>query len=297
MKNFNYTARDKSGATKRGSLKAADRNEALHELTAQGLVPLSVNEGAVSDAGKGIKTLSPRRMIIFLIVGLALVAGVVVWMRMTAVKTANDKKPQKAVQAQRAFSRRSASMKTNGTGRATGGGDRDPLNSTQQGVQSVQTNHAKTLSDTNIVEASKEQKKPADYPSGLEQVMSWIVNKRLGDTPFFLPRLSPKENIVEILERDLIVYDDDTEAKVQAKANVAQAKQMLKEYMAQGGKPEEFLKYFHSALLDANREWKEAQKQVSTLMQTGDREAALVYAEEANKRLAEKGIKPVISPK
>jgi len=296
MKNFNYTARDKSGAIKSGSLKALDRNAAMHELTAQGMVPLSVTEGAVSGAGKGTQALSQRSMIIVLIVGLALVAGVIAWMRMTAVKTANEKKPRKVEQAQRAVSRRSASMKTNGTGRATGG-DSEPLKTTTQGVQSVQSNHAKTLSETNIVEVPKEPKRPKDYPSGVEQVMSWIVNKRLGDTPFFLPRLSPTENIVEILERDLIVYDDDTEAKFQAKANVAQAKQMLKEYMAQGGKPEEFLKHFHSELLEANREWKEAQKQVSTLMQTGDREAALVYVEEANKRLAEKGIKPLISPK
>jgi hypothetical protein len=295
MKNFNYTARDKSGATKRGSLQAADRNAAMQELSSQGMVPLSVIEGnAVTSSG--LPGWSPLRMVFLAIVGLGVVIGLVIWLRTPPGKISTEKKPQKATQAKRAVLPRAANMKTNSMVRAQGDVP-DPLRTAQQAAPSAQTNHTKTLSSTNVAEVSQQPKRPADYPSGLEQVMNWIVNKRLGDSPFFLPKLSQKENIAEILERDLVVYDDDTEDKIQAKANVAQAKLMLKEYIAKGGKPEDFLQYFHSALLEANREWKDAQKQVSTMMQSGDYEEARAYAEEANKRLAEKGIKPVVGPK
>lgn len=294
MKNFTYTARDRSGATKRGSLKAADRNAAMQELTAQGMVPLSLAEGQ-SIVGKSPHVLSRPSMIILLAAGTGLLIGLVIWLRMTPVKpSTSEKTARKEVQAKRDSSSRSTSMKTNAIA-GDKGNILDPLR--MDTMPPSRTKQEKTLSGTDVAEIQKEPKRPMDYPSGLEQVINWIVNKRLGDTPFFLPRLNPKESIAEILDRDLIVYDDDTEDKIQAKANVAQAKQMLKEYIAQGGKPEDFLNYFHTALLEANREWKEAQKQVSTLMQSGEREAAVAYAEEANKRLAEKGIKPIISPR
>ena len=93
------------------------------------------------------------------------------------------------------------------------------------------------------------------------------------------------------------MYDDDSEKSVIQKANVAQAKQMLKTYLAQGGKVEDFLSYYHMQLLEANRMWRTAQNEITTLSKTGEPNEVRAYAQELNKKLAEKGIKSIHLPK
>ena len=80
---------------------------------------------------------------------------------------------------------------------------------------------------------------------------------------------------------------------IEGKANVAYAKQLLKEYIKEGGTPEDFLTYYHSELTAAFNEWRTAQKYAGDLVRAGDDAGAVRYIEEQNKNLAAKGIRPI----
>ena len=111
-----------------------------------------------------------------------------------------------------------------------------------------------------------------------------------------LLRLPPHENIAEILERDIAVYDEDSPRTVEEKANVAYAKQLLKEYLAQGGDPEDFLGYYHGTLKQAFEERQAAQKYTMDLLRAGDKKGAEEYMTRKNAELGERGILPLKIP-
>lgn len=294
MKNFNYTARDKSGATKRGSLQALDRNAAMQELSAQGMVPLSITEGATQPGGARFKPVY------------AIAAGIAalilaVWLGMKyMVKPMPQKKPpvkRERVQPppKKNIVPQVKPVVTNVVVQPIKVETNQPAPPIPVSTNSLEYRIAQQ--EGRIDEEGKIIPKPPAYKSGAEQVLNMIMNKQLGDVPPPLPTLHPSErtNIVAILSRDIIVYDEDSEKSLQQKANVAQAKQLMKDYIAKGGTPEEFLRYFRDELATAHKEWLTTQKTLMELSKT-DREAALKYAEEQGKILSEKGIKPLILP-
>lgn len=134
------------------------------------------------------------------------------------------------------------------------------------------------------------------FASGVEQVIGLIVNTKPGSSVPPLPNLHISEKVEDILNRDIVLYEEDNELTAEKKANVAQAKQLMKEYLAQGGKPEDFLSYFHGELKKAHTEWRAAQVKAISLFKEGDHEAALKYIEETNRTFSEKGMKPIVNP-
>lgn len=301
MRNFNYTARDKNGATRSGSVQAADRNAALQELKAKDLVPLSVQEGP---ALKGIAV--NRIPLKYGVMALALVVIVVVifaWSQMglpPKPKPQKDKKPPKQVQVQKKVSPPPEEVKTNVVVPVK-------VEPVQPAATNVAVEKPKPIS-TNSLEyriALQEGRidqdgnvipvKPA-YKSGTEQIISMIVNAKPGYPPPPLPRIHAREDVAKVLNTDILVYDEDTQASVERKANVAHAKQLMKEYLAQGGKAEDFLDFFHKELTSAFDEWKEAQRQTMELSRSGDQEAAVKFAEEQNKKFEQRGMRQVIVP-
>jgi len=61
MKNYNYIARDVSGARKQGLLQAISSNDVLNWLREQGFTPVSINE--ITTAAKKVKVKSQRKRI------------------------------------------------------------------------------------------------------------------------------------------------------------------------------------------------------------------------------------------
>jgi hypothetical protein len=294
MKNFNYTARDKSGATKRGSLKAPDRNAAMQELSAQGMVPLSITEGAATKtSGVGFKP------VYALYAGAVLILAVWLGMKYIVTPTPQKKSPVKRERVQpppkKEVIPQIKPVVTNVVVEPIKLETNQPAPPIPVSTNSLEYRIAQQ--EGRIDEEGKIIPKPQAYKSGAEQVLNMIMNKQLGDVPPPLPTLHPSErtNIVAILGRDIVVYDEDSEKSLQQKANVAQAKQLMKDYIAKGGTPEEFLRYFRDELAKAYKEWMTTQKTLMELSKT-DREAALKYAEEQGKILAEKGIKPLVLP-
>ncbi len=294
MKNFNYTARDKTGSTKRGSLKAADRNAAMHELSAQGMVPLSITEGAATKtSGTGFKP------VYALYAGAVLILVVWLGMKYLVKPTPQKKQPPKRERVQPPPKKHTVQqvkpVVTNVVVQPIKVETNQPAPPIPVSTNSIEYRIAQQ--DGRIDEEGKIIPKPRAFKSGAEQVLNMIMNKQLGDVPSPLPNLHPSErtNIVAILSRDIVVYDEDSEKSLQQKANVAQAKQLMKDYIAKGGTPEDFLRYFRDELATAHKEWLTTQKTLMELSKT-DREAALKYAEEQGKILSEKGIKPLILP-
>ncbi|MCL2104218.1 MAG: hypothetical protein FWH21_04085, partial [Kiritimatiellaeota bacterium] len=148
------------------------------------------------------------------------------------------------------------------------------------------------------VEATPPERPPSAFSTATEQVLGWIANTVPGAPPPILPALPPgeRENIAAILDRDIVLYADDSDRAAESKHNVAHAKQLLKRYLAEGGTPEDFLGYYHNALAEAHREWREAQRGVVELQRAGDEEGAVTFYLEQNAALGERGIKPVILP-
>jgi hypothetical protein len=134
------------------------------------------------------------------------------------------------------------------------------------------------------------------FTSGSEQVIATVMNTRLGRRPPPLFNLPMAEDIGKVLDRDIVLYDDDDERAVEAKANVAHAKQLLKEYIRDGGRPEDFLRHYHGILQEAYEEWNTAQRHVLALLLEGRQGEAELYAEDQTRTFAERGIQPVNIP-
>lgn len=291
MNRYQYIARANDGTQHKGFILATDRKSVVHAINEKGLVLLSVQ-----DAPKG--TNAQRKKPYILIATLAFCVAVLCgnfWYQKTfksAQKTeVKERAANRSLSIQQELRRKSEKSALSNNSRHVSA---DVLLVTS--TSKITSGSHAVFPLTNTLSQTP-PRQVRDYPSGLEQVLSWIVNKQLGDTPFILPRLNQKEEFAKILERDLIVYDNDSEKSVIQKANVAQAKQMLKTYLAQGGNVEDFLSYYHTQLLEANRMWRTAQNEITALSKTGEPNEVRAYAQELNKKLAEKGIKSIRLPK
>ena len=97
-------------------------------------------------------------------------------------------------------------------------------------------------------------------------------------------------------EKRLSWIDETTLPKaVEAKKAVAAMKQEMKEYLAKGGKPEEFLSYYYSELKEAHEIWKESHFKLIDAMKK-DPALAPQVEQELNTFLESKGIRPVMMP-
>lgn len=161
-----------------------------------------------------------------------------------------------------------------------------------------------TQSERDAYIASEIVKKPLrkasrDRPfrSNVENIMANIFTCRLGDSPPPLPRISLHElsKMQEILDSPDTIYDDDDERIAARKEAVAKAKKELAAFIDEGGKPEEFLKYYRDQLKVANQTWKAVQHEALQLIKN-DPAAAALAIHEMNAKLAEQGIKPLHLP-
>ena len=151
---------------------------------------------------------------------------------------------------------------------------------------------------TNDTASAKRKRR---FSSGLEEQLSWIFDTEVGDAPpVFLPPLSKwdSSSVGDILAREIVISDDDSERDKQSKMRMIEVKRALKEYIDAGGKVEGFIEHYHSFLKQANAQWKDAKRSVIDLYRT-ERDPNLLksYIIKVNEGLAEKGIKPITLPK
>ena len=129
------------------------------------------------------------------------------------------------------------------------------------------------------------------FKSGTEQVISWIFMCPVGSMPPILPTLPESElsRIEEILNSENIISEIDEERIAEVKETVDYVKKELKQFLSEGGKVEDFLKYYHSMLVKAHRTREESRKIVEEVEQTNP-EIAESFKEKVNERLREDGV-------
>lgn len=135
------------------------------------------------------------------------------------------------------------------------------------------------------------------YRTGVEQVMDWIFTCEVGAPPPILPNISQYErlHLAEILISDNPVLAGDSERTIEAKEMMARAKKEFRDFIKEGGSPDEFLSFYHGQLVASHEEWKEARKAIFDTVRQ-DPAIALEFAKEINEKLSAKGIKQVVIP-
>lgn len=136
------------------------------------------------------------------------------------------------------------------------------------------------------------------FRTGTEQILSWIFTLKVGSVPPPLPPIPIRDeaHMAEILVSDNPALEGDSESARHAKEMVELAKKELRQFVKQGGEVGEFLKYYHGQLVQAHQEWQDCQRSVMQMIRD-DPDLAPDYIREVNKRLSDKGIKPVNIPK
>lgn len=303
MKNFVYTAKDVSGAFKQGGITAEDRAAALAVLKAKGLTPTSLTEGKAKsqrDDKEGWKKKSVLAVVAILGV---MILGWIIWGRYVKPQV-EDMKGKKSVAKTAQLKSPPDSITTNQLQDPMPSQDNASHERPAEPAQPKQTQSSRTpdrptriltpgatrtITDTNLPSRRA-------FTTGTEQLISWVANTRLGDPVPPLPRLPQGEDIGKILSSDITVYDDDDEKTVQIKTNVAHVKQAMKEYVDAGGDPQDFLQFYRDELQSAYNERREGQAELMRRLREEGAEKAQAFADERNRELEDKGIRPLMIP-
>lgn len=284
MKNFNFVARDEKGQQQQGQIQAAHRSRVLETLQQRGWVPLSVSEAP----NAGINTQQVGQWALLVSVILILAIGALYWL--TRPQKSVTKKSRAAVAtvtgAKKIASTNAISVKE--IKQAITPQQPQPVVGIPSNVIS-RTPLADLRYGTNRVKSGRPLSRGDGYSSMTERYINMVINTKLGMKPLPLFKLPKGEDIGKMLQTAIIVYDADTEKQIEQKANVAKAKEILKDYLSQGGTTDQFLGFYHGVLEEAAAERSTVQQQMLDLVKKGDREAAYLFMEEANKTLGAKG--------
>lgn len=134
------------------------------------------------------------------------------------------------------------------------------------------------------------------FDSNTERIISGLANTKRGFIPPPMFNLPMQENVMEILDKEIVIYEDDDDKIAQAKENCALLKEELKKYIAEGGTPESFLSWYHNELSKDYNTWKDSQMYIVQLMKEGMVTEAEEYLEKANEELTKAGIRNVTIP-
>ena len=134
------------------------------------------------------------------------------------------------------------------------------------------------------------------FRTGIELSMARIFMTRVGDPPpplhtTFLP-IQDEAHLAEILVANNPVIDGDSDEVKEAKATVEMVKKEMASYIKAGGNPEDFMSYYHDKLRVAFEERRESIKEVARIA-LQEPEIAQSFYESVNKRLKDKGIRPL----
>ena len=301
---FKYTYRDAEGVAKSDWVEAQTRQECFAALAARGIRPISIAEGKrPASQGAGMS----RGLRYAILAGaVALVVALVAWLLLAPKESpkvspaqspatpAVKEVPQRVNPPRQVTEKPSApqvEVHPEPSKKPTG-----KLPAPSNLSDEVRAIKAASLSNT--VVAVTNARPEQVFKTATEQVMSFIFNAEVGDMPPPLPTLPrhEMERIEEILNTPNLVKEGDSEEVAARKQMLEQAKKELKDYMAQGGTPAEFLRFYHEQLKKYYNERLDAQKLVMTMIRD-EPEVAGEFMKKVNQRLAERGIKAVHIPK
>lgn len=298
MKNFNYTARDKSGAMKRGSLKAIDRNAVLHELAAQGMVPLSVTDGVAKEAA-GLSKMKP----IMIAVGIAAVlVGVFVVFQLLPKNSGSkaSTKPIKVQGVKQTVRKPQPKAETNQT---------QNLSTSDPSAKRVIAPVAKPVPATTAVaklgteevlpirgaqrrlaEAIKAGERISPiFNRSSESILSLYTKPGLGVVPHPLPD-DFEEDMRKALKENIVITDKDTPEEEQEKELVAWLKDDVRKYIETGGTATDYIAKLSQKQGADEKIYAEARSLLSEFTQKGSIDDKVEAFNALNEELKSRGI-------
>lgn len=311
---FIVTYRGADGAVRDERVEAANRAECFSNCRAKGILPLGMEESrsdgktrrsigktqrSIRESERSIS--KTQRSILIAALVVVVLAGVGFWLWTTRSKVTMqvvDEKPKKTAlakevtpaKAPKPIAEAAKPVATSETGKtstpAAWRNHKLPENKRLEAYE-------KALEDTSLPSTSSNRL----FRSGVEQVMGWIFATEVGDVPPPLPRIPDVDlvHLQEILDSKSEVTESDSERHAKTKQIVDFAKSELKKYLEKGGAPDEFLKYYHDQLKTAHMHRQIVQDQMMKVLQE-EPERADEFLMDANKGLAEMGIKAVVMP-
>ena len=310
---FTVTYRDARGALREEAVEAAGRAACFSQMKARGIVPVSVREGRAKRAGgqdgrrAGARPSSKRKLFtihFYLLVAIAALAAIAWWCIGGREDTPLAK--QEAPEAPRAAKAVKAAREAKVPKAPTNAPAAKPVEAKPapppKGAPSPKD---MTLEEREELLLKKIEERPPDltptsnkvFRTALEMTIAGIFTCPLGKPPPPLPRIPVNEEVhlETILNAPNVVLETDSEKAAYAKKAVELAKKELKDYVAKGGDPQEFLSYYHGQLRQAQMEFNESRRQIMQSLKE-DPELGAAMLKEVNKRLEAKGIMPVVLP-
>ena len=320
---FTVTYRGADGAVRTEAVEAANRAECFAQMKARGIVPMGVKEGNfVSrrersgrrnggngsraervEAGRGKDGRAgarPSRIAYVLLIALiALAGGGVAWWYFggrgaTALPEPEvPKKPSafaKEVKPADAPKPVAAPKPVVADAPETNAEPKRVLSKEERIKNLVETHMEKKIDFT-----------PSSnrvFKTSLEQKLAMLFTTRLGAPPPPMPMtVTPVTllHINEILDAPNPILEGDSPKAVAAKQAVEIVKKEMKDFLAKGGTPEEFLTHYYNQLKEAHDEWKASHFKLIETMKT-DPGLAPMVEQELNEALEAKGIRPVQMP-
>ncbi len=287
---FTVTYRDQRGAKREEAIEAESRTACVAACRARGISPLSIRAGVRATSTKGAKGLNGVLSAMLL---LAVLGGAAWWwfgMRGTPVLSDDapikprgmpkEVKPAKVSRPQQVAP--VAAMAPKATPASPVSPDAIPAqDATADSSAAVPAVFGNPF--TNRM-----------FKTTTEQVLGHLFMTRIGDMPFPVPNLPQEElaKIKDILERDVPFKDSDDAHALDTKETVAAAKKEFAAFLADGGKPQDFVAYYHEVLRKAFEEYMIA---CNACEKVREEQPELYddFLERVNKRLASKGIKQV----
>lgn len=301
---YRYTYRDESGNVKTDYIDAETRQACFSILKGKGISPISLSQSEKSMfTGKRSLQSLHWRSVILSVVFLMAIGTFLIFLpsaKNESVKPEVIHQVEPVKHTGKTPTRSISSVATNQIEQVCS----DVKPEKPRGVLPAPSNLSdeiraiKAASLTNIVEVNTNGRPKQIFTTSTEQVMSFIFNAEVGDMPPPLPTLPRNERarIEEILNTPNPILETDSPDVAEKKKMLEQAKRELKDYMAQGGTPEEFLSFYHQQLKKYHEERKDAQRLVMTMIRD-EPEVAGEFMKKVNERLASRGIKAVHIPR
>lgn len=305
MKTFVYRARNGTGATEQGSVKAVDRISALKQIRASGKVPFSVTEGTVH------KTPQYRHSALVLLsvcaTGLFGIVLILLFPHKGSMRPQQDGKRQKQVERVAVVQQQMPALTNAARTRAQAGATNIPLPVVKMPPSVIKVSHALATHSVRETESQKERHlfvtgvhRPGDtnepnpyvtFRTRTENMLLMMVNARPGERMqglFLYPNF--KQDFEASLSNKIEIYPTDPPEVVANKEEVARLKEEIRKLVEQGQSAEEILTAIrdeHNKIADYRIE---LQQKANTLRRSGKVTEAEKFIQETNKTLEQYGV-------
>lgn len=306
---FHYTAWDAQSRMCKGELAAEDRSTALRTLQERGFTPISLAEGPVAGGGlPRLPSLARLRLPFALLAALLLLAGAALFLN------ARRKRPRPAP-APSAAHAKPATAPAPAAVRAPTSLTPPPTHLPEEMRRLVNAADEKrmqrekrfgSLTPENVQppfeeepkkEPPKEDLRP--FRTASEQLLSMALSGQPGESVPPLPVSYDddlEEDAAKALKSTIYVFDDDSEATLAHKMNVAEAKEQLRELQAkEGWTAVEYIKAIEAQRKEDAQLKRELYQELEKMVNdpTVSYDKIISDLSEINDVLAERGIPPI----